>query len=659
MDLLSREPLKIGVNYWPAGSAIQMWSQWDPKEIAADFQQMSTAGIQLVRFFLFTPDFVRGGEVHATSLKRYRHVLSLLADADIHGLPTLFVGHMSGQNYRVEGWDEKTYFTDPEVLAQQRGYVRQIVDASLDCKHLAGWCLTNEIPNDFPGDEPARITSWVRMITTTIRELDSRPIVLGDGVWSPEVTGAGGRNNLEPSQHYLLRELAPLQDTLGVHFYPRYDDYWPQAYTCGFRLLMAGSWKENVFLEEFGHSIAMGSEENQALYYREVLFSAMQTGASAVLNWCWTDFDKPDLRPYLHNPFEMRFGLRRSDGSFRPALQEMQEFARLSKDLTDEGWEPAKEDSWLPVPATFYHPLPFDWDGDTDTRYKLYLHTYGALASAGAAPVCIHEPAVDYLSQVHENHFTHAASFLHAPATLWLPAMKRLSAPFWKECLDHVHRGGTIYASFAADHWMIDLDETLGIQSDLRFGLPDFYPDDIMTISSPSAWGAFDEEPISIHLGEWRERRALAYLPARCSSAEILLQDNSGRPLLIRKKHGSGVIYFSLFPFEMLMTQSSDENVRTIMTMLYASIREAQLPSGSSCVTPGGEFMRFQRGQGTREFLFNHSWEPRTFKIRSKKPNEETKNIRVELPPKCFCEIDTREYSNGEKNNVNAVGIEN
>jgi len=642
MELLKNQPFKIGVNYWPASTAIRMWSHWNSAEIAADFKQMSGVGIDLVRFFLFTPDFVKNGKVDSQQIEHYRIVLGHLEKASLYGIPTFFVGHMSGQNYRVDGWDEETFFSDPEVLEQQKNFIKSILEASADSKHIAGWCLSNEMPNDFPGKDASEITTWYRIICDMIHDSDSRPLVVGDGVWSPEITGFGGENNLEPSANYLLRELAPLQDTLGVHFYPRYDDYWPQAYTASFRLLMAKSWKDSVFLEEFGHSITMGSEENQALYYREVLFSALQAGASAALNWCWSDFETTDLRPYLHNTFEMRFGLRRSDGSYRPALQEMQSISQLSKELSSKGWELEPRDSWFIIPANFYQPLPFDWDWKTEEKYQLYLHTYGALASAGAVPMCYHEPAVEHRSQDHENSFMQTTSYVKVPVTMWLPALKRLSAPFWKKILGYVHSGSALYASFATDHWIVDLDEILGIQSNLRFGLPEFYPDEIMKISSPCSWGPVGNKTITIQLGELRNTRSLGYLPCQALAAEVLLEDSEGHPLLICNRLGDGCIYYSLFPFEMLMTLSCDEHVRAFVTTLYSGIREAVIEVGSSCQTAAAEFMRYQRNGEIKEFLFNHAWNHRVFQVRVKNSDDVIKNIRVELPPKSFCEVVNR-----------------
>ena len=639
MNLLSNKTFKIGVNYWPASSAIKMWSDWNSEEIARDFNQMSETGIDLVRFFLFTPDFVKQGQVDPKQLAHYQLVLAHLEAAGLQALPTLFVGHMSGQNYRVDGWDDDTFLSDPLVLDQQKVFIKAILDLSTASNQIAGWCLSNEMPNDFPGKNADEVTQWFTEIIGFIKKHDSRPVVIGDGVWSPEITGIGRENNLEPSTHYRLRELAPIQDILGVHFYPRYDDFWPQAYTSGFRILMAKSWKDEIFLEEFGHSISMGSEENQALYYREVIFSALQAGATAALNWCWTDFEKPKLRPYLHNTFENRFGLRRSDGSFRPALKEMQGLSRLSQELSADNWVLAPRDSYLIIPSNFYDPYPFDWDRDTDKTYDLYLHSYGALASSGALPMCIHEPGVEHRSQDHDIHFTHHASFVLTPATMWLPALKRLSAPFWEQILKNVEDGGVLYTSFANDHWIVDLDETMGIESNLRFGLPDFYPAQTMTLSSPCSWGPLGTSTVTIQLGSLKNTRSLAYLPASARSADVLLQDDEGHPILVRKARGQGFIYFSLFPLEMLMMLSCHNDHRDLVTMIYAAIREDHRSAGASCFDSAGEFLRFTRKHETKEFLFNHAWEPRAFDVRLRNTTKTIKNFRVELPPKSFCQI--------------------
>ena len=43
---------RLGINYWPARTAMAMWTEFDPDAIDADFARIAAAGLESVRFFL-------------------------------------------------------------------------------------------------------------------------------------------------------------------------------------------------------------------------------------------------------------------------------------------------------------------------------------------------------------------------------------------------------------------------------------------------------------------------------------------------------------------------------------------------------------------------------------------------------------------------------
>ena len=51
------ESFRVGVNYWPASSAMRWWQQFDGDETARDFARMRASGGDLVRLFLLWEDF--------------------------------------------------------------------------------------------------------------------------------------------------------------------------------------------------------------------------------------------------------------------------------------------------------------------------------------------------------------------------------------------------------------------------------------------------------------------------------------------------------------------------------------------------------------------------------------------------------------------------
>ena len=50
-------PFRLGINYWPARTAMAMWSHFDPEALDADFSRIAAAGLQSVRFFLLWETF--------------------------------------------------------------------------------------------------------------------------------------------------------------------------------------------------------------------------------------------------------------------------------------------------------------------------------------------------------------------------------------------------------------------------------------------------------------------------------------------------------------------------------------------------------------------------------------------------------------------------
>ena len=69
--LIRRERFRVGVNYWPARTAMAWWSSFDEDEVAADFARIAAAGLDSVRLFLTWEAFQPApGTVDAAMLDR-------------------------------------------------------------------------------------------------------------------------------------------------------------------------------------------------------------------------------------------------------------------------------------------------------------------------------------------------------------------------------------------------------------------------------------------------------------------------------------------------------------------------------------------------------------------------------------------------------------
>ena len=95
---------RVGVNYWPARTAMSWWSRFDREEVAADFARIAACGLDSVRVFLTWEDFQpTPNRVDRAMLERLVAVADLAGDLGLALIPTLFTGHMSGVNW-IPAW---------------------------------------------------------------------------------------------------------------------------------------------------------------------------------------------------------------------------------------------------------------------------------------------------------------------------------------------------------------------------------------------------------------------------------------------------------------------------------------------------------------------------------------------------------------------------
>src|SRR4029077_15525533 len=83
-----QERFRVGVNYWPASTAMGWWSSFDPAEIAADFARIAACGLDSVRVFLRWEDFQpASGRVDREMLARLVSVADLAAELSLELIP--------------------------------------------------------------------------------------------------------------------------------------------------------------------------------------------------------------------------------------------------------------------------------------------------------------------------------------------------------------------------------------------------------------------------------------------------------------------------------------------------------------------------------------------------------------------------------------------
>ncbi|MBI2898256.1 MAG: hypothetical protein HYY06_32195 [Deltaproteobacteria bacterium] len=537
----------IGWNYWSRAGGPRMWDRFDATVVDAEVAQMRSMGANLCRSFLFLPSFMpTPPAVSKRAVDRFLKFLEICERQGLRTMPTLLVGHMSGENHDFPGQKGRSPYTDLEVRSWTRALVDAVVGAARRHPAVAGWVLSNEMPLWGGKSDAATIRAWAADLIDRIRSLDpGRPVGVGDGVMNAK----GGQNGFDAPT------LAPLCDWIGPHTY--HGDIDSMRHGLQTEALVRGleHLGRPVLLEEFGCSSTQASEPNAAGYFRETIHGLFSMGAAGAVAWCFGDLD--DLAgepPYDHHAFELGFGSFHEDGTPKATAREILALSRLAATLDGRTLRFPAPRAAIVVPSYFHHDYPFSWEDRGRMRLCL-LESYALAARAGIETTLIPEG--------HD---------LGPFDLVIVPSMQKLREPSWRALEARVRAGAVAWVSyFGGDHsfhqgmWWRSFERMTGLRHSLRYGLPD----------DPGESIVIDDASVRVPQGG---PFSSAFLPVEPAGAEVVLRDARGRIALAKNPLGSGALFFCPFPIEHYLSRIPDVHRQDRMWLLYArAAREAKL----------------------------------------------------------------------------------
>jgi endo-1,4-beta-mannosidase len=382
---------ELGCNYWPRKSAMYMWRELDLGEVRADFDHLRDLGVSVVRFFLLTEDFLPAPlTVPKAQVDAMVEVARAAKDAHLFSIPTLVTINMSGKLWwprwmRDEQGVPRSLYTDPLLLRSQALLVRTCAAALAGDTSIRAFDLSNEIDDaELP---PSRDAGWlwVALLAGVVRRAaPGVPVQLGAHLPS-----------LTTDTHLRIDDIASELDDDCMHAYPLYCDAArdfldPELvpFACALTADLAGSGRAPI-MHEFGICTAppgapgltitddflgrplpqyLASEEEGALYYRQVLERLASTGAAGAYAWCYADYDAKlfDRAPFDTAVRERSFGLVRADGSEKPVCEVLRHFASsLAKGQIPFGEAPrildVSNDDYYAAPGAHFRRLYARW----------------------------------------------------------------------------------------------------------------------------------------------------------------------------------------------------------------------------------------------------------------------------------------------------------
>jgi endo-1,4-beta-mannosidase len=383
------ERFRLGVNYWPARTAMGWWPDFDQAEVAADFAEIASRGFDSVRLFLTWEDFQpSAATVDTAMLDGLVTVADHAEQAGLVVMPTLFTGHMSGVNWIPEwalgdsdGNDRfrvvsdrkitkaalRNWYADPEIVRAQAMLAGEAAAALAGHEALWAWDLGNESSNCVVPPSRSSARNWLERIAAAIRAADETALI----------TIGLHMEDLEEDRKLGPREAAAACDFLSMHGYPIYT-HWADGPTDEHVLSFAahvtqwlGDGREVLF-SEFGlptyHrgdpaadqalrqcSFPLVEERSAAAFTARALVALQRAGCTGAMLWCYSDYDStiwenPPLDLAVH---ERSFGLWRADRSAKPSAAAVEEFSGtpLIDRPDDHKWIDIEVDEFLLDPG--------------------------------------------------------------------------------------------------------------------------------------------------------------------------------------------------------------------------------------------------------------------------------------------------------------------
>lgn len=549
----------LGVNYWPASSGPFMWEEWELQKIEEDFLRMKSIGLNSARIFLFLPHFMRTADrVDEVCLERLDELVKTAKRNSIFLFPSIFVGHMSGENWDFPWSKGQDFYTDPEMVSAEKLLLGTLAERYREEQQIVGWILSNELPL-FAGDpDPSIARSWTESMIRVMREGgDTHPIGTGDGLFS---------------QGFRVEWLVDLVDWAGPHLYAPSGQImdpikWSYAHEARIAHSKLG---KPVLMEEFGSSKTLVSEENEAAYYRNVIYSSLIAGSKGFLAWCFSDFKCKAKRPYLHHSLELKFGVFREDGSPRPSACELRRLSRIDTRVALRRFSVPEGDTGILIPSHQYIDHPFvHWRVDRNKYNSLLLDAFTMARLAGLATEMIRE--INGFSEVTEENAIERLPNLVGNRLLLVPCPKMLLSVTWDRLLEHARAGGAIYFSYANDNWIPVIRELAGVDHQLKYGEGTIPKGGRISMTFVRDFPPFRKgEKFVVPIAG--QGTSMPLCPVKAKEGRALAVDEEGNPMFVMNRIGSGVAFFLSFPFECYLVSLAQSYCLYEYERLYAAM---------------------------------------------------------------------------------------
>ena len=137
---------RFGVNYTPSEHWWYCWNDFKLDSIERDLDLIASLGADHIRIMAIWPYFQPNPQwVSPAHLDHLSQLMSAADDRNLDVCVTMLNGHLTGQNFRQGYEKNRSFFSNPELLAAQRLYFEQVSAAITQHRNFLGFDLGNEL----------------------------------------------------------------------------------------------------------------------------------------------------------------------------------------------------------------------------------------------------------------------------------------------------------------------------------------------------------------------------------------------------------------------------------------------------------------------------------------------------------------------------------
>ncbi|MBQ7642666.1 MAG: cellulase family glycosylhydrolase, partial [Clostridia bacterium] len=517
----------MGINYWESENATKMWKKFNAERVEEDFRLLKGAGVDYLRVFPLWSDFqpiqkqyagcnsfyemqIDGEATENTEAGRagvsekmighFETFCRLAKKYDLKLIVGLITGGMSFGVFVPPAFNGKSFIADAEAIRWQLKFVKYFVNHFKNQDCIVGWDLGNEPDGEGDGDKN-KFFLWASTISNQIRVCDpERPVVTGlhknriengDGNWI-DASEYGDINTAHPYNCFELKS-EPINSMLAVVNIPFSN------------MIRQDVAKMPAFIQEFG---AIGymicSKETEAAFYRGALLTSIAHNCNGAMWWCAFDQGELDFAPYNWNSIGSQYGFFDKDGKAKPIVKENLYVKELIAALPED-FPNFESDSTIVVQKENAGVSVYD-----------YARTSFALAiAAGLTPRLCYANA-----EIPESGLYIFPN---------LVGFKTITKKNYDKLLGYVKEGATLYISLG-DCIFREIPEVCGVTIDHRM-----------------CYGKKVEVEIN---GKEYTLDSNATYDCKATTAEVLVKDKNGSPIMFKNKYGKGFVYLCLLPLE-------------------------------------------------------------------------------------------------------------